>query len=74
MLYNASNSFFFFFYLLKKIMCIYVSCFRADDFNDPIHLERISTLNTFIVRDLGSIPNGSLSQDYSSDYYRINEW
>lgn len=48
--------------------------FRADDFNDPIHLERISTLNTFIVRDLGSIPNGSLSQDYSSDYYRINEW
>ncbi|XP_026682691.1 uncharacterized protein LOC103513782 [Diaphorina citri] len=48
--------------------------FRADDFNDPIHLERISTLNTFIVRDLGSIPNGSLSSDYTSDFYRINEW
>uniref|UniRef100_A0A1B6IF03 GPR158/179 extracellular domain-containing protein n=1 Tax=Homalodisca liturata TaxID=320908 RepID=A0A1B6IF03_9HEMI len=48
--------------------------FRADDFNDPIHLERISTLNTFIVKDLGGIPNNSLSEDYTSDYYRINDW
>lgn len=48
--------------------------FRADDFNDPIHLERISTLNTFIVKDLGGIPNDSLSEDYTSDYYRINDW
>lgn len=67
------------FVLLVKFghLCIIVflwTCFRADDFNDPIHLERISTLNTFIVRDLGSIPNGSLSSDYTSDFYRINEW
>lgn len=48
--------------------------FRADDFNDPIHLERISTLNTFTVQDLGAIPDKSSSWDYTSDYYRINEW
>ncbi|XP_063243657.1 uncharacterized protein LOC134542961 [Bacillus rossius redtenbacheri] len=48
--------------------------FRADDFNDPIHLERISTLNTFIVRDLGAVPKDSLSLDYTSEFYRINEW
>lgn len=48
--------------------------FRADDFNDPSHLGKITTLNTFIVKDLGAIPNGSLSADYTSDYYRINEW
>lgn len=55
----------------------YLSTFffhRADDFNDPIHLEKISTLNTFTVSDLGAIPNDSLSMDYTSDYYRINEW
>lgn len=47
--------------------------FRADDFNDPLHLERISTLNTFTVYDLGAVaPN--TSADYTSDYYRINEW
>lgn len=49
-------------------------CNRADDFNDPIHLEKISTLNTFTVQDLGAIPNDSMSQDYTSDLYRINEW
>ncbi|XP_071438971.1 uncharacterized protein [Hetaerina americana] len=48
--------------------------FRADDFNDPIHFEKTSTLNTFTVQDLGAIPNGSLSSDYTSDFYRINEW
>ncbi|XP_059475327.1 uncharacterized protein LOC132196585 [Neocloeon triangulifer] len=48
--------------------------YRADDFNDPIHLQRISTMNTFTVQDLGAIPNASLSNDYASDYYRINEW
>lgn len=48
--------------------------FREDDFNDPIHLERISTLNTFSVQDLGAFHDGSLSSDYTSDYYRINEW
>ncbi|CAG9857456.1 unnamed protein product [Phyllotreta striolata] len=47
--------------------------FRADDFNDPIHLERISTLNTFTVHDLGAIKPDT-SDDYTSDYYRINEW
>lgn len=47
--------------------------FRADDFNDPVHLERISTLNTFTVHDLGAVkPN--TSADYTSDYHRINEW
>jgi hypothetical protein len=47
--------------------------FRADDFNDPIHLERISTLNTFIVQDLGAIKPDT-SNDYTSDFFRINEW
>ena len=32
---------------------------RADDYNDPIHLERISTLNMFETRDLGAIPTGN---------------
>ena len=45
-----------------------------DDFNDPIHLERISTLNTFLVKDLGAIPYNSQSYNYTTDYYRINEW
>lgn len=48
--------------------------FRTDDFNKPIHLERISTLNTFTVQDLGAFPNSSMGMDYSSEYYRINEW
>lgn len=47
--------------------------FRADDFNDPIHLERISTLNTFTVFDLGAVTPDT-SNDYTSDFYRINEW
>ena len=48
--------------------------FRADDYNDPIHLERISTLNMFVTKDLGAIPDGNLGDNYTSDYYRINEW
>lgn len=48
--------------------------FRADDFNDPVHLEKISTINTFTVLDLGAVPNDSLSNDYTSEFYRINEW
>lgn len=48
--------------------------FRLDDFNDPIHLQKISTMNTFDVRDLGSVPKGSLSKDYTRDFYKINEW
>lgn len=48
--------------------------FRSDDFNDPVHLERISTRNTFIVEDLGAFPQGSPSLDYTADDYRINHW
>ncbi|CAB0033910.1 unnamed protein product [Trichogramma brassicae] len=48
--------------------------FRLDDFNDPVHLERISTRNTFSVSDLGAFPSSQLSKDYTTDYYRINEW
>ena len=48
--------------------------YRADDYNDPIHLERISTLNMFVTKDLGAIPDGNLGDNYTSDYYRINEW
>lgn len=48
--------------------------FRADDFNDPVHIERISTRNTFTVHDLGAFPKSQLSKDYTTDYYRINEW
>lgn len=48
--------------------------FRDDDFNDPVHLQKISTLNTFFVEDLGAFDPESLSKDYTSDFYRINEW
>uniref|UniRef100_U5ENY5 Putative g-protein coupled receptor signaling pathway n=1 Tax=Corethrella appendiculata TaxID=1370023 RepID=U5ENY5_9DIPT len=48
--------------------------YREDDFNDPIHLQKISTMNTFNVKDLGAIPLDSLSQDYTTDFYKINEW
>lgn len=48
--------------------------FRADDFNDPIHLERISTRNTFTVGDLGAVSRDTQSNDYTSDFYRINKW
>ncbi|XP_011499880.1 PREDICTED: uncharacterized protein LOC105363792 isoform X2 [Ceratosolen solmsi marchali] len=48
--------------------------FRADDFNDPVHLERISTRNTFTIQDLGAFPVSQLSKDYTTEYYRINEW
>ncbi|XP_014280569.1 uncharacterized protein [Halyomorpha halys] len=49
--------------------------FRADDFNDPIHVEKLSTLNMFTVNDLGAFnPNETLSLDYTTDFYRINEW
>lgn len=48
--------------------------FRLDDFNDPIHLQKISTLNTFSVQDLGAIPPNSYSKDYTTEFYKINEW
>lgn len=43
--------------------------YRLDDFNDPIHLERISTLNTFSIHDLGAVPLDT-SNDYTSEYFR----
>lgn len=48
--------------------------FRADDFNDPYHLEGTSTLNTIEAIDLGAIPLDTPSRNYSSDQYRGNEW
>ncbi|KAH8022338.1 hypothetical protein HPB51_023391 [Rhipicephalus microplus] len=48
--------------------------YRADDFNDPYHLEGTSTLNTIDAVDLGAIPADTPSRNYSSDQYRINEW
>lgn len=48
--------------------------FRLDDFNDPIHLQKISTMNTFDVRDLGASPPDAISKDYTSELYKINEW
>ncbi|XP_050026999.1 uncharacterized protein [Dermacentor andersoni] len=48
--------------------------YRADDFNDPYHLEGTSTLNTIDAVDLGAIPVDTPSRNYSSDQYRINEW
>ncbi|KAG1714902.1 Adrenodoxin, mitochondrial [Nymphon striatum] len=48
--------------------------YRADDFNDPIRLQRISTLNTIVAEDLGAIPNNSRSSNYSDPMYKINNW
>lgn len=48
--------------------------FRLDDFNDPIHLQKISTWNTFDVQDLGAHHPDSISKDYTHDLYKINEW
>lgn len=49
--------------------------FRMDDYNDPVHLERFSTLNFFQVEDLGAImPTGQRSHNYTLEDYRINEW
>lgn len=60
-------------YLIRYIFRFAPRTFRADDFNDPIHLERISTLNTFTIHDLGAV-HPDTSNDYTTDYYRINEW
>lgn len=48
--------------------------YRADDFNDPYHLQGTSTLNTIEVSDLGAIPNNSYSANYTHEQYKINEW
>ena len=46
-----------------------------DDHNDPVHLERVSTMNFIQVDDLGALPpHGMKSQNYTHDEYRINEW
>ena len=33
-----------------------------------------STLNTIYATDLGAIPNNSISNNYTNEQYRINEW
>ncbi|XP_076373714.1 uncharacterized protein LOC143258513 [Tachypleus tridentatus] len=48
--------------------------FRADDFNDPYHLEGTSTLNTIDAIDLGAIPNNVMSSNYTHEQYKINDW
>lgn len=48
--------------------------YRADDYNDPIHLERISTLNMFVTKDLGAIKTDDQGSNYTSNFYRINDW
>lgn len=63
----------------KAFMCILNCIFfffihRSDDFNDPFHLERISTLNTIEAIDLGAVPNNSMSRNYTHPHYKINEW
>ena len=48
--------------------------YRADDFNDPYHLQGTSTLNTIEALDLGAIPNNSQSTNYTNDQFKINDW
>lgn len=48
--------------------------YRADDFNDPYHLQGTSTLNTIEATDVGAIPNNSQTANYTNEQYRINEW
>ena len=40
--------------------------YRADDYNDPVHLERISTLNMFVTKDLGAIPDGEIDNFFTN--------
>ncbi|XP_054706356.1 uncharacterized protein LOC129216197 [Uloborus diversus] len=59
----------------NKTMALFAPrAFRSDDFNDPFHLERISTLNTIEAIDLGAVPNNSMSMNYTHPHYKINEW
>lgn len=48
--------------------------FRADDFNDPYHMQGTSTLNTIEATDVGVVQNNSLTSNYTNEQYRINEW
>jgi len=49
--------------------------FRMDDFNDPVHMERTSTLNFIQIDDLGAIqPSGESGKNYTHPNYYTNEW
>ena len=54
----------------KLISTENILLYRADDYNDPIHLERISTLNMFETRDLGAIPTGKVAYIMNKIMYR----
>ncbi|KAF2348435.1 hypothetical protein FHG87_020808 [Trinorchestia longiramus] len=71
MAYTSSYSGFY-----NKTMPLFAPrAFRMDDFNDPVHMERTSTLNFFQVDDLGAImPSGETSKNYTLEDYYINEW
>lgn len=43
-----------------------------DDFKNS--MGNVTKLNAFDVDDLGTIPIGSISSDYTNDLHRINEW
>ena len=55
---------------MYHFLIITQNLYRADDYNDPIHLERISTLNMFETRDLGAIPTGKIF-DIMTTYYEL---
>ncbi|XP_066939738.1 uncharacterized protein [Macrobrachium rosenbergii] len=71
MAYSSSYKGFF-----NKTMPLFAPrAFRMDDYNDPVHLERLSTLNFFQVEDLGAImPTEERSLNYTLEDYRVNEW
>ncbi|GBP14576.1 hypothetical protein EVAR_93452_1 [Eumeta japonica] len=49
------------------------SAYRVD-VNDTVYSKETSTPNLFHVEDLGAFDLESLSKDYTSDFYRTNEW
>lgn len=63
-------------YCLEQIVSCRCPVWRssADDYNYPFHLERISTLNTFEVSDLGAFEKIRQSKNYTKEQYRINRW
>ncbi|XP_076032342.1 uncharacterized protein LOC143020056 [Oratosquilla oratoria] len=71
MAYTSSYRSFF-----NKTMPLFAPrAFRMDDYNDPVHLERVSTRNFIQVDDLGAIPTeGMRSHNYTHEDYRVNEW
>ncbi|OXU20878.1 hypothetical protein TSAR_014574 [Trichomalopsis sarcophagae] len=49
--------------------------FRADDFNDPVHIERISTRNTFTMQDLGAFPKIPVQTGFNGfQFFRYKKW